>query len=207
MPSLFEFITVNCDNHPTAVALGRPGGPFLDHVSLHCIVVAMGETLRSIGIERGDRIALSLPDALHAAVAFLAVATYAACAPMNPRYRRAEIEFHLTDLGILALVVPEDEDSPALDVAARLGVWILRLTCDEQGLPVALRPDRIVQRCMRNGGVTDQALLLHTSATTARPKIVPLSHANLITSSQNIARSLAVTPRGDEHISSARGQF
>jgi acyl-CoA synthetase (AMP-forming)/AMP-acid ligase II len=113
---------------------------------------------------------------------------------MNPRYRRAEIEFHLTDLGISALVVPEDEDSPALDVAARLGVWILRLACDERGLPVALRPDRIVMRCMKNGGMTDQALLLHTSGTTARPKIVPLSHANLITSSQNIARSLALTP-------------
>jgi acyl-CoA synthetase (AMP-forming)/AMP-acid ligase II len=147
MPSLFELITANCDNHPTAVALGRPDGPFLDHVSLHCIVVAMGDTLRSIGVERGDRIALSLPDALHAAVAFLAVATHAVCAPMNPRYRRGEIEFHLTDLGISAPVVPDDEDPPALDAAAQLGVSILRLVCDERGLPVALRPDRIVRRC------------------------------------------------------------
>jgi AMP-binding enzyme len=146
MPSLFELIRSNYDNYPTADALGRPDGPFLDHVSLHRIVVTMGETLRSIGIERGDRIALSLPDALHAAVAFLAVATHAVCAPMNPRYRRAEIEFHLTDLGISALVVPEDEDSPALDVAARLGVWILRLACDERGRPVAAQS---TGRCWR----------------------------------------------------------
>ena len=113
---------------------------------------------------------------------------------MNPRYRRAEIEFHLTDLGISALVVPEDEDPPALNVATQLGVQILRLACDERGLPAALVADRIVQRCRKNRGVTNQALLLHTSGTTARPKIVPLSHANLVTSSQNIARSLALTP-------------
>jgi hypothetical protein len=53
MPSLFELIRSNHDNYPTADALGRPDGPFLDHVSLHRIVVTMGETLRSIGIERG----------------------------------------------------------------------------------------------------------------------------------------------------------
>ncbi|MGC2460617.1 MAG: condensation domain-containing protein, partial [Steroidobacteraceae bacterium] len=195
MSDLLELIAANCTNHPTAAALGRPDGPFLDHTSLHRIVVAMGETLRSVAIERGDRIALCLPDALQAAVAFIAVATHAVCAPMNPRYRRAEIECHLKDLGIAALVVPEDEDPPALDVATRLGVQILRLTCDERGLPVALCPDRIVPRRRTTGGVTDQALLLHTSGTTARPKIVPLSHANLITSSRNIARSMALTPR------------
>jgi amino acid adenylation domain-containing protein len=194
MPGLLELIKANCRNDPTAAALGRPDGAFLDHTSLLCNVVAMGETLRSIGIERGDRIALSLPDALQAAVAFLAVATHSVCAPMNPRFRRAEIEFHLTDLSISALVVPEGEDPPALNVATRLGVQILRLACDKRGFPAALIADRIVQRCRKNRGVTNQALLLHTSGTTARPKIVPLSHANLVTSSRNIARSLALTP-------------
>lgn len=100
MSSLLELITANRDKYPTAVALGRPEGPFLDHTSLHHNVVTMGETLRSIGIERVDRIALSLPDSLQAAVAFLVAATHAVCAPMNPRFRRAEIEFHLTDLSI-----------------------------------------------------------------------------------------------------------
>src|SRR5450631_4469816 len=116
MLGLLELIKANCHNDPTAAALGRPDGAFLDHTSLLCNVVAMGETLRSIGIEREDRIALSLPDALQAAVAFLAVATHSVCAPMNPRFRRAEIEFHLTDLSISALVVPEGEDPPALNV-------------------------------------------------------------------------------------------
>ncbi len=155
----------------------------------------MGETLRSAGVARADRVALWLPDAFHSAVAFIAVASHAVCAPMNPRYRRVEIEFHLKDLAISVLVVPEHENPPALDVATRLGLQILRLACDGQGLPVALLPDAIVSHRQITGGATDQALVLHTSGTTALPKIVSLSHANLVTSSRNIARSLALTPR------------
>jgi acyl-CoA synthetase (AMP-forming)/AMP-acid ligase II len=117
MPDLLKLIAANSAEHPTAVALGCPDGPFLDHAALHRLVLAMGETLRSVGIERGERIALCLPDALHAAVAFIAVATHAVCAPMNPRFRPVEIECHLVDLAISVLVVAENEDHPALDVA------------------------------------------------------------------------------------------
>jgi acyl-CoA synthetase (AMP-forming)/AMP-acid ligase II len=38
------------------------------------------------------------------------------------------------------------------------------------------------------------ALVLHTSGTTSRPKLVPLSHANLCASAGHIAASLALTP-------------
>ena len=48
-------------------------------------------------------------------------------------------------------------------------------------------------RC-RAGRSGDVALVLHTSGTTARPKIVPLTHANLAVSAANIARSLALDP-------------
>jgi acyl-CoA synthetase (AMP-forming)/AMP-acid ligase II len=39
----------------------------------------------------------------------------------------------------------------------------------------------------------DVALILHTSGTTSRPKIVPLSHANIWTSARNIAASLELS--------------
>ncbi|MEO0381457.1 MAG: AMP-binding protein, partial [Pseudomonadota bacterium] len=41
----------------------------------------------------------------------------------------------------------------------------------------------------------DVALILHTSGTTSRPKIVPLLQSNLAASARNIAESLALTPR------------
>jgi acyl-CoA synthetase (AMP-forming)/AMP-acid ligase II len=40
----------------------------------------------------------------------------------------------------------------------------------------------------------DTALLLHTSGTTSRPKIVPLSQANITASADHIGRTLAFTP-------------
>src|SRR6185295_10686716 len=41
--------------------------------------------------------------------------------------------------------------------------------------------------------VDDVALVLHTSGSTGRPKRVPLKHANLSISAQNVARSYALT--------------
>jgi acyl-CoA synthetase (AMP-forming)/AMP-acid ligase II/acyl carrier protein len=40
----------------------------------------------------------------------------------------------------------------------------------------------------------DIALILHTSGTTARPKQVPLTHKNLVTSADNISSTLGLTP-------------
>src|SRR5256886_17618689 len=40
----------------------------------------------------------------------------------------------------------------------------------------------------------DIALILHTSGTTSRPKRVPLSHANLMTSARNVAGTYNLTP-------------
>lgn len=40
----------------------------------------------------------------------------------------------------------------------------------------------------------DVAMVLHTSGTTARPKLVPLTHENVCASAQNIATTLALVP-------------
>src|SRR5262249_49120362 len=41
----------------------------------------------------------------------------------------------------------------------------------------------------------DIALVLHTSGTTSRPKLVPLSHRNLLASAANIRASLQLSPQ------------
>ena len=43
-------------------------------------------------------------------------------------------------------------------------------------------------------GAGDVALILHTSGTTSRPKIVPLLQSNLVASARNIGTALALTP-------------
>ena len=61
------------------------------------------------------------------ATAFLAVAATATTAPLNPAYRADELDFYLTDIGAKAILVAEDETGPAVAVAERLGIGVIRL--------------------------------------------------------------------------------
>ncbi len=151
-----------------------------------------------MGIRPGDRVAVALPNGPEMATAFLAVSTVCACAPLNPAYSLDEFRFSLTDLHIKALVAPPDKDCPAQQAASALGIPVLALEPDSRtagkfkiisDLPVDLDISEPIL-----AGLDDTALLLHTSGTTSRPKIVPLTHRNIFYSTQNIAGTYALTP-------------
>jgi amino acid adenylation domain-containing protein len=118
------------------------------------------------------------------AIAFLGVACAAVCAPLNPAYRRSEFTFYFEDLRAKLLIVQKGLDSPARAVATEIGIPILELT------PESPSEDRPAGDLPQPNHI---ALILHTSGTTSRPKIVPLSHANLWASARNIGRTLALT--------------
>ena len=62
--------------------------------------------LNALGVGRNDRVATVLPDGPEMAVAFMAIAAGATCAPLNPAYRAGEFESHLARLHCRALLVP-----------------------------------------------------------------------------------------------------
>src|SRR5271165_5669298 len=134
--------------------------------------------LNGAGISRGDRVAVVLPNGPEMAVCFLAVAMGASCAPLNPLYREREFEFYLSDLAPRALIVEEGTDSPAIAVARSLGIRIIRLnaaTDDAAGIFTLDLPQSDSSRAPIFAEDGDEALVLHTSGTTARPKMVPLT--------------------------------
>ena len=154
--------------------------------------------LNHAGISRGDRVAVVLPNGPEMAVCMLAIAMAASCAPLNPNYRRSEFEFYLSDLAPRALIVEEGADTPAIAVAESLGFRVIRLrpsTADAAGiftLNIETAAANVTPLFAQPG---DEALVLHTSGTTARPKMVPLTQANLAASIDNIVATLALTPR------------
>jgi long-subunit acyl-CoA synthetase (AMP-forming) len=87
-------------------------------------------------------------------------------------------------------------ESPARDVAQRLGVPVLDLVPGVEAGSFTLEGTTGRDRAERPGmaDADDIALVLHTSGTTARPKIVPLSHANVTASARHIRGTLALTP-------------
>jgi oxalate---CoA ligase len=152
----------------------------------------MGAALARLGVTRDSPIALVCSNGPAAATAFLGIAAHAACAPLNPAYRTAEFEFYLADLRPAAVVVEAGLESAVRNAAAALGIPVLELTA--QSLDGALNAAGGNQRPAFSPQTSAVALLLHTSGTTSRPKLVPLTQANLAASARNIAASLALTP-------------
>jgi acyl-CoA synthetase (AMP-forming)/AMP-acid ligase II len=172
-------------------ALREPsGGSGLTARALGDEVSRLAGALAGAGIERGDRVALVLPNGPAFVQALLAVtALGAAAAPLNPAYTTEEYAFYLADLAPRALVLPAGE-AGAARAAAPEGTVLLD----------AELPDGTVQlagagraRPFEPADPEDVALLLHTSGTTSRPKQVPLRHCNLVASARAIAAHYAFT--------------
>lgn len=149
------------------------------------------------GIHRDDVVAVVLPDGPEMAVAFLAVSATAICAPLNPAYQLSEFALYLADLPAKALIIASSIDSPARDAARDAGIPVIELTwnrTDHAGMfSLEDEPAGDVRAENPHRDDDDMALVLHTSGTTSRPKIVPLTHANLCASARHTSSGLQLT--------------
>ena len=181
---------------PQAVAIAAPGRAALTYRRLFAHVKSVVEALNAAGIGRGDRVIVALPNGPEMATAFVAVAAGATCVPVNPAYRVTELASHIASLGAKASIVQAGTDSAARAAARSLGVRILELSPipdAEAGLFILAGDGHT--RAARTGFAEpgDAALVLLTSGTTSRPKVVSLTHANLSASADNIRAALELT--------------
>ena len=196
LPSLREMFAAGADGAP---ALAAPGRAPLDFRGLRSLVGDTLNTLNALGIARNDRVAIVLNNGPEMAACFAACACGVTSAPLNPAYRADEFEFYLTDLHAKALIVEQASTSAAIAVAEKLGVQVIDLIV-APGSPAGsftLAPRRAAPAApaaaSENTGFAqpeDLSMVLHTSGTTSRPKIVPLSQRNLCASATHIARTL-----------------
>lgn len=158
--------------------------------------------MNALGIGRNDRVGIVLANGPEMATCFVACASGVTSAPLNPAYRADEFEFYLSDLNAKALIVEQNSSSPAIEVATRLGVRVIDLIAEaEQGAgSFRLEPrdgDKAVRPAAGGGSAQadDVSMVLHTSGTTSRPKIVPLSQRNLAASAMHIRSTLGFGPQ------------
>ncbi|WP_457329938.1 acyl--CoA ligase [Rhizobacter sp. P5_C2] len=194
--SLKDLLATGVDDD---VAISAPDRPPLRYRELRRLIAETLARLNGLGIARNDRVAIVLNNGPEMATCFVACACGVTSAPLNPAYRADEFEFYLSDLNAKALIVERGSVSPAIDVAAKLGVRVIDLVVhDGAGAgSFVLEP--------RDGSIAasaaeptwaepdDVSMVLHTSGTTSRPKIVPLSQRNLCASATNIRSTLAFT--------------
>ena len=166
----------------SAPAILAPGRDSLSYAALYDQIDRAGTTLAAMGLGRGSRIALSLAGGPEAAVTMLTTMIWATAAPVSPGLDVGACADLLARLRIDAVVVRDGEESPVthaasalrlplLHVSSRLtdAAGIVTLSSAMAGAPTARVPPQ----------PDDVAVLAQTSGTTAGPKIVPVTHAQL----------------------------
>ena len=152
--------------------------------------------LAATNIINSDRAAIVLPNGPLMASSFLSISSYMSAAPLNPSYKQEEFEFYLDDLKPKFLLVEPNSKSLAVIAAKNLNIPVFEMRIsDNQPLGTFELFDK--ETDYKNPYDYDEALVLHTSGTTSRPKIVPLSNLNIFTSAVNISKSLKLT--ADDH--------
>src|SRR5471032_3353631 len=127
--TISELLEAGADTH---TAITAPGGVPLTYAALRAHVANTVAALNSHGIGANDRVAIVLDNGPEMATAFLAIASGATAAPLNPSYRADEFEFYLTDLRAKLLVIAAGKETPAEAVAVKLGVPIARLVAQPE---------------------------------------------------------------------------
>ncbi|MCB0210923.1 MAG: AMP-binding protein [Anaerolineae bacterium] len=194
--AIYRLLQTQAEQQPNNIAIAAPHRPPLTYNQLFDHVDATVNQLNRLGIGRNDKVGIALPNGPEMAVAFLAIASAATSAPLNPAYRAPEYDFYLSDLEAKALVILAGMDSAAIEVAKARHIPIIELTpqADAAGLFSLSGEAQPLTAEVGPSQAGEVALVLHTSGTTSRPKIVPLRHSNICTSAHNIGQTLQLTP-------------
>ncbi|SVA62026.1 uncharacterized protein METZ01_LOCUS114880 [marine metagenome] len=177
------------DQNDNNVALTSENSPPLLYKDLKSFVNKIASQLAGNGISNKDRAAIVLPNGPFMASSFLTLSSYMSAAPLNTSYKTNEYEFYLKDLNPKIVIVEPNSSNEVVGVAKNLNIPVCEIKIkkdDPSGLFNLFNIESEYQLPEEN----DEGLVLHTSGTTSRPKIVPLTNKNIYSSAENISKSL-----------------
>jgi long-chain acyl-CoA synthetase len=138
-------------------------------------VSSLAAGVAGLGLARGERVALHLPNRHHVVLAYYALQK-AGLVPLslNISYRAEELEYIIRNAEAAAVVTDDgiDANLPSPGRVPSVRRWLHAKDLDGLCGRAALR----AVDCDRE----DTAAILYTSATTGRPKGVMLTHANIV---------------------------
>ena len=180
------------DHNDDNVALTSETNSKLLYGELKLFVNKISRQLAGNGITNKDRAAIILPNGPYMASSFLAISSYMSAAPLNPAYKTNEYEFYLKDLSPKIVIVEPNSKNNVIEVAKKLKIPICEIKIQKNSPPGLFD---LFEKSSEYSlpEENDEALVLHTSGTTSRPKIVPLTNKNIFSSAVNISKSLELS--------------
>lgn len=142
--------------------------------------------LKELGIHSADRVAFMAPRGPLGVIGFLAISSVAMCCPLNPKLRPEELEATVDSMQISALV-DVGRNPVAQHVAERRALPTLSITQARSALEIGVTPHRARSIHLAvHVDAPDVALLMQTSGTTSHPKLVALTHSNVLSAASAI---------------------
>ncbi len=132
--------------------------------------------LKSLGVEPGDRVAVSLPNIPHMPIIYYGILwAGGVVVPVNPLYKSREFAFVLRDSQAKVFFAWDGVVTEAEAGADEAGTQFVNVVPAEfLGLAMAHEPVDLIDRAD-----DDTAVVLYTSGTTGTPKGAELTHANM----------------------------
>jgi len=148
--------------------------------------------LSSLNLNSNDKIGIVLNNGSAMAATFIAIASNFISCPLNPSFTKEEFKFYFKDLDLKIVIIEKNKSTLAREAADELNVRVINLSGKNIQNVTSLDIDIKEKQEMPNNKYSEKniAMILHTSGTTSRPKMVPLTHKNLVASAKNISRTL-----------------
>lgn len=149
-----------------------------------------------------DRVMILLPSGPENAVALIALASYFTCAPLNATCTAEELRDDATRLKAKAIIAMQDsaERLDLLNLRKELHCDIIFVEARTSGpaglfdMSVMGVRDAMSGSPSRAHTMDDQSIILHTSGTSGKKKVVPYSLRSLIVGTWSVALSWNLQP-------------
>jgi acyl-CoA synthetase (AMP-forming)/AMP-acid ligase II len=190
-----ELIRFWAKRTPDAPAILAPGRPHLTYGGLLGQVETTIGALAGCGIGRADRVALALEEGPELAVGLLAVPSVAATTPFDPALTETELKVAFERLQPTVVLASVGGGTAAREVAGKQRIPVVDLVPGREaaGRFTLQHTFRVSSRASDPVAPRNTAYLLATSGTTGRPRLVPLSQANVLSSALSLRDAQELT--------------
>ena len=191
-------ILLQAESRPNSPAVVATGFAPLSYRDLRDYLARSAARLCEFGFDRStDQIAVALPSGADGALAIVAAACSAVAVPIDTQLTAPEIDGRLASLRPRAVIVPADAPSAAREAGMGRGVTVLEAVRKDRGrLGLDLSAPKIgaAAAAPLEPDAAATAFILQTSGTTADPKLIPFSHANMLAAAARVQSWFGLTP-------------